>query len=191
MRALSSFGVYALPFLPSGCLMRCFKYPLSPALRLMSRAMLTTACLAVPALGTHAQMLSDLSNHSALKSPLVQTLSQKRHKLASTDPYIALIEKSDPYYRLHGKTADASASDQTGLPPLGTHTGMVQSMVRASPLQSSASLPTRGGFSVRSTQLGSRIAGATLPGMSADSTLTGCLLAVPSSSMPSVLSSCR
>jgi len=175
--------------------MRCFKYPLSPALRLMSRTLLTSACLAVPALGAHAQMLSDLGNHSALKSPLVQTLSKKRHKRASTDPYIALVENSDPYYRLHGTTADAHASDQAGLLPLGSHSGMVSSLVpeiaRGSPLQSSATLPTRGGFSVRSTQLGNRIAGATLPGLSADSMLTGCLLAVPASAMPSVLSFCH
>lgn len=176
--------------------MRCFKYPLSPALRLITRAFITSTCLAVPALGAHAQMLSDLSNHSALKSPLVQTLSQKRHKRASTDPYIALIENTDPYYRLHSTTADARARDQAGLLPLGSQTsmvasGMVPGIVRASPLQSSATLPTRGGFSVRSAQLGSRIAGATLPGMSADSTFTGCLLAVPSSAMPSVLSPCR
>lgn len=171
--------------------MRYFKYPPSSALRLMSRALLISACVAMLASGAHAQMLSDLNNHSTLKSPFVQTLSQKRHKRASTDPYIALIENSDPYYRLHGTTADASASDQAGLPPLGSHTDMVQGIVRGSPLQSSATLPARGGFSVRSGQLGSRIAGATLPGLSADSTLTGCLLAVPSSAMPSVLSSCR
>lgn len=194
--------------------MRCFKHPLSlsRALRLMTRTVPALACLAVGARGAQAQMLGDLGNHSALTSSLVQTLSQKRHLRASTDPYMALIENSDPYYRLHSMTISASmhkstayasspvwmstvppsivttgASNQGGLAALALQSGIT----RASQFQGPATLPKQREFAVRSAQIGSSIAGATLPGMSASSTLTGCLLAAPSSAMPSVASSCR
>ncbi|AXF05529.1 hypothetical protein [Paraburkholderia hospita] len=120
---------------------------------------------------------------------------------------MALIDNSDPYYRLQGmifgasthksdayspstllpSMASASASDTIGLAPIASQ----MDVMRASPLQSSAASPTPRGFSVRASQLGSRIAGATLPGTSAGSMSTNCLLAVPASAIPSVLSSCR
>jgi hypothetical protein len=46
----------------------------------------------------HAQMLNEYSDDSLYRSPLKQALGQKRHPRSSVDPYMALIERNDPYY---------------------------------------------------------------------------------------------
>lgn len=56
----------------------------------------------------HAQVLNRYSDDSLYRSPLKQALGQKRHPRYSADPYMALIERSDPYYQA-GSTSVRSA----------------------------------------------------------------------------------
>jgi hypothetical protein len=53
----------------------------------------------------HAQMLDEYSDDSLYRSPLKQALGQKHHPRSSVDPYMALIERSDPYYLLRSGSA--------------------------------------------------------------------------------------
>ncbi len=157
----------------------------------------------------HGQMLDDYSNDSLYSSPLRQILGQKRHAHPSRDPYMSLIEGSDPYYATRSTAANAShgALEQlaTGvtLPvPGGGNVGAataalglvagaggISSMMNAgSALSITARAP-----GLHAAELGRSIANATIPGMTTSSVSPTCLLSPPTSaiSLLSLASSCR
>jgi len=63
----------------------------------------------------HAQMLDEYSDDSLYRSPLKQALGQKHHPRSSVDPYMALIERSDPYYLLRSGSAHSALGSTDAL----------------------------------------------------------------------------
>jgi hypothetical protein len=63
----------------------------------------------------HAQMLDEYSDDSLYRSPLKQALGQKHHPRSSVDPYMALIERSDPYYLLRSSSARSALGSTDAL----------------------------------------------------------------------------
>ncbi|SHJ96813.1 hypothetical protein [Paraburkholderia terricola] len=62
----------------------------------------------------HAQLMSDSEGlRSAFRSSLLQTTQQKHRRHTSSDPYMALIEQSDPTRRLRVITQNSDPLSQT------------------------------------------------------------------------------
>lgn len=63
----------------------------------------------------HAQMLDEYSDDSLYRSPLKQALGQKHHPRSPVDPYMALIERDDPYYLLRSGSARSALGSTDAL----------------------------------------------------------------------------
>lgn len=65
--------------------------------RSVGRALTVSACLVMFVMpGARAQGLDEAGSGLMLTSPLLQTTQQRLHRHVSTDPYMAMIERSDP-----------------------------------------------------------------------------------------------
>ena len=109
----------------------------------------------------HAQMLDEYGDDSVYRSPLKQALGQKHHSRSSVDPYMALIERNDPYYLLRSGSAHSvlespDALAGTGLPDLTVGWSGLSSrlgLAGKSGLAGASQLATAGGSSPSTVKL--------------------------------------
>ncbi len=123
----------------------------------------------------HAQMLDEYGDDSLYRSPLKQALGQKHHPRSSVDPYMALIERNDPYYLLRSGSARSAPGSPdalagTALPDLAAGWSGLSSrlgLAGESGLTGASQLATVGGSSSPTVKLhqgvGSRLASPEQP----------------------------
>ena len=141
-----------------------------------------------------AQGLVEAGSGLMLTSPLLQTTQQRRHRRVSTDPYMAMIERSDPDRYLNEMASGANRLSGTWQSTLARNSipggvaagGMAGVMPLAQlPLASGAMLnsePLLPGASLTSGLNGAVPPPATIPGISGSNctaSLPGAALSLP------------
>lgn len=128
-----------------------------------------------------AQMLDDSGLRSALTSSLLQTTQQKHRRRISKDPYLALIEQSDPDRRLRELTstvdplspAARTTPSRIELAGQMAHAGGVGALGSALSMQSNALMRQSGlGKAGSATLLPSMVPGMGAASLSAASILS-------------------
>jgi hypothetical protein len=144
--------------------------------RIKHHAKILAAWLILGYIGSiaHAQMLNEYSDDSLYRSPLKQALGQKRHARSSVDPYMALIERNDPYYLSRSGSARSALGSTdtlagTRLPDLAAGSNSLSSRIDLageSGMASDSQLMNAGGLSSPAAKLRQNIGsiGLAFPG---------------------------